>query len=152
MSALSVESNEDERHSETLQHIRCMDGDKSIETRVFRFSQPMPISSYLLAIAAGELACRELSPICRVWSEPSTVDAAAYEFADTPRLLQAAESLAGTYRWGRYDLLMLPPAFPYGGMENCCLTFVTPTLLAGDRSMANVIAHEIAHSWVRCAC
>ena len=75
------------------------------------------------------------------------VDAAAYEFAETEKYIAEAEAVCGAYEWGRYDVLCLPPSFPYGGMENPCLTFVTPTLLAGDRSLANVVAHEIAHSW-----
>ena len=74
-------------------------------------------------------------------------DASAYEFAETEQFIKTAEDIVGPYVWGRYDLLVLPPTFPYGGMENPCLTFVTPTLLAGDRSLANVVAHEIAHSW-----
>jgi leukotriene-A4 hydrolase len=82
-----------------------------------------------------------------VWSQPEQLQASAFEFAETETFLQAAESLAGPYQWTRYDLLVLPPSFPYGGMENPCLTFVTPTLLAGDRSLADVVAHEIAHSW-----
>ncbi|KAF8069679.1 lkhA [Scenedesmus sp. PABB004] len=113
----------------------------------FFFSQAVPIPSYLIALAVGELESRELSDRSRVWSEPSVVDAAAYEFAETAKFLDAAEALAGRYVWGRYDLLLLPPSFPYGGMENPCLTFVTPTLIAGDRSLTNVVAHEIAHSW-----
>eukprot|EP00887_Chlorella_sp_A99_P007542 scaffold28.g7542.t1 len=117
------------------------------DTRVFRFCQAQPISSYLLALAVGQLESRELGPISRAWSEPSMVDAGAYEFAETPQFLAAAESVAGPYAWGRYDLLLLPPSFPFGGMENPTLTFVTPTLLAGDRSLTNVVAHEIAHSW-----
>lgn len=108
-------------------------------SRVFSFTQALPISTYLLALAVGELESRELGPVSRVWSEPSMVEAGAYEFADTSKFLEAAESIAGPYRWGRYDLLLLPPSFPYGGMENPCLTFVTPTLLAGDRSLANVV-------------
>ena len=75
------------------------------------------------------------------------MESGAFEFAETESFLAAAERIAGPYEWGRYDLLLLPPSFPYGGMENPCLTFVTPTLLAGDRSLANVVAHEIAHSW-----
>lgn len=114
----------------------------------FSFEQHVPISSYLLALAVGDLVCRELSDRSAIWSEPSVVEAAAYEFAETESFLQAAESIAGApYAWGRYDLLCLPPSCPYGGMENPCLTFVTPTLLAGDRSLADVVAHEIAHSW-----
>ncbi|KAL6769065.1 LTA4 [Auxenochlorella protothecoides x Auxenochlorella symbiontica] len=116
-------------------------------TRMFSFAQQVPIPSYLLALAVGQLESRELGPVSRVYSEPSMVAAGAYEFAETDAFLQAAASVAGPYVWGRYDLLLLPPSFPYGGMENPCLTFVTPTLLAGDRSLANVVAHEIAHSW-----
>jgi leukotriene-A4 hydrolase len=112
------------------------------------FEQHVPISSYLLALAVGDLVKRDISPRCAIWSEPQLVEAAAYEFAQTEDFLKTAEDLAGKpYVWGRYDLLCLPPSFPYGGMENPCLTFVTPTLLAGDRSLADVVAHEIAHSW-----
>lgn len=116
-------------------------------TRRFAFQQKVPIPPYLLALAVGELESRELSSRSRVWSEPSMVEAGAYEFAETAKFLDAGESIAGEYVWGRYDLLLLPPSFPYGGMENPCMTFVTPTLLAGDRSLTNVVAHEIAHSW-----
>ncbi|CAB9504832.1 Leukotriene A-4 hydrolase [Seminavis robusta] len=117
-------------------------------TKVFHWDQPVPISSYLIAMAVGELAKLEISERCAVWSEPSVVQQAAWEFAQTEEFLQMAEEIAGKpYVWGRYDLLCLPPSFPYGGMENPCLTFVTPTLLAGDRSLADVVAHEIAHSW-----
>eukprot|EP00878_Enallax_costatus_P024387 GHUV01026023.1.p1 GENE.GHUV01026023.1~~GHUV01026023.1.p1 ORF type:complete len:510 (+),score=124.28 GHUV01026023.1:209-1738(+) len=117
------------------------------DTKLCYFLQKVPIPSYLIALAVGELESRQLSDRSCVWSEPSVVDAAAYEFADTAKYLEAGEALAGPYVWGRYDLLLLPPSFPYGGMENPCLTFVTPTLLAGDRSLTNVVAHEIAHSW-----
>jgi leukotriene-A4 hydrolase len=116
--------------------------------KVFEWEQHVPISSYLLAMAVGDLAKKDISERCAIWSEPAMVKAAAYEFAQTEDFLQTAESLAGApYAWGRYDLLCLPPSFPYGGMENPCLTFVTPTLLAQDRSLADVVAHEIAHSW-----
>mmetsp|Transcript_6318 Transcript_6318/g.8167 ORF Transcript_6318/g.8167 Transcript_6318/m.8167 type:complete len:699 (+) Transcript_6318:34-2130(+) len=118
-------------------------GDK----RLFTWSQPVACSSYLIAIAVGELESREISNRCCVWSEPSMVEEAHFEFSQTEDFLTVAEKLAGPYRWGRYDLLCLPPSFPYGGMENPCLTFVTPTLLAGDKSLADVVAHEIAHSW-----
>lgn len=113
----------------------------------FRFRQPRPIPSYLIAIAAGDLKYRDLSARCRVWAEPSVLDAAAYEFAETEQTLMCAEYIAGPYRWERYDFCVMPPAFPYGGMENINCTFVTPTLLAGDRSLVSVVAHEIAHSW-----
>lgn len=114
----------------------------------FSFNQPLPIATYLIALAVGDLTYKELSPVSRVWAEPSLVDSAAYEFSETSAFLKAAEEIAGPYEWGRYDLLMLPPSFPFGGMENPNVTFVTPTLLTGgDRSLANVVAHEIAHSW-----
>ncbi|OQV16841.1 Leukotriene A-4 hydrolase [Hypsibius exemplaris] len=113
----------------------------------FRFEQSVPIPSYLVAIAIGNLESRKIGPRSHVWSEPELVDKAAYEFAETEEMLAAAESMVGSYVWGIYDILVLPPSFPFGGMENPCLTFLTPTLLAGDRSLANVVAHEIAHSW-----
>jgi leukotriene-A4 hydrolase len=121
---------------------------KDDANKVYTWKQPVPISSYLLALAVGELTKKEISKRCAIWSEPSVVEAAAWEFSETEDFLAAAEAIAGKkYVWGRYDLLCLPPSFPYGGMENPCLTFVTPTLLAGDKSLADVVAHEIAHSW-----
>lgn len=111
------------------------------------FRQPVPIPAYLLAIAVGVLESRELGPRSRVWSEKEEIEKSAWEFAETEKYLQAAERLCGPYVWTQYDLLVLPPSFPYGGMENPCLTFVTPTLLAGDRSLADVLVHEIMHSW-----
>mmetsp|Transcript_6218 Transcript_6218/g.11060 ORF Transcript_6218/g.11060 Transcript_6218/m.11060 type:complete len:694 (+) Transcript_6218:244-2325(+) len=123
-------------------------GSESTGTRtVFTFRQDVPVSSYLIAIVVGNLESRDLGPRTRVWSEPSVVELAAYEFTETELFLKAAEDLCGDYVWGRYDLLMLPPSFPYGGMECPNLTLVTPTLCSGDRSLFNVIAHEIAHSW-----
>ncbi|XP_022105369.1 leukotriene A-4 hydrolase-like isoform X1 [Acanthaster planci] len=113
----------------------------------YLFQQSVPIPSYLIAIVVGLLESRTIGPRSRVWSEKENVDQGAYEFAETEQMLLTAESLLGPYVWGQYDLLILPPSFPYGGMENPCLTFVTPTLLAGDRSLANVVAHEISHSW-----
>jgi len=115
--------------------------------RLHKFVQVIPIQSYLVAIAAGDLVSKKIGPRSRVWSEKEVVDAAAYDFEDTEAFIQKAEDLCGKYVWGIYDILVLPPSFPYGGMENPCLTFATPTLLAGDKSLANVIAHEIAHSW-----
>jgi leukotriene-A4 hydrolase len=114
---------------------------------VERFTMPQPIPPYLVAFAVGELASRELSSRSRVWAEPAQVDAAAWEFADVERMMAAAEALFGPYDWERFDLLVMPPSFPYGGMENPRLTFLTPALLAGDRSLVNVVAHELAHSW-----
>ena len=115
--------------------------------KTFVWEQPVSIPSYLVALAVGDLEARDVSPRCRVWAEPSVVEAARFEFDKTEEFLQHAEALTCDYVWTRYDLLCLPPSFPYGGMENPCLTFATPTLLAGDRSLADVIAHEIAHSW-----
>ena len=114
---------------------------------VYRFSMPQPIPSYLLALAVGDLEFRPLGPRSGVYSEPSVVAAAAYEFADVEAMIAAAERLYGPYSWGRYDLLVLPPSFPFGGMENPRLTFATPTILAGDRSLMALVAHELAHSW-----
>ncbi len=115
--------------------------------RTFRFRMPQPVPTYLVALAAGDLASREIGPRSRVWAEPGTLDAAAWEFAEVESAIAAAEGLFGPYDWDRYDLLVLPPSFPYGGMENPRLTFLTPTLLAGDRSLVAVMAHELAHSW-----
>uniref|UniRef100_A0A673WH08 Leukotriene A(4) hydrolase n=1 Tax=Salmo trutta TaxID=8032 RepID=A0A673WH08_SALTR len=114
---------------------------------IYRFRQPVPMPCYLIAIVVGALESREIGPRSRVWSEKEFVDKAAYEFSETETMLKTAEGLAGPYVWGQYDILVLPPSFPYGGMENPCLTFATPTLLAGDRSLSSVIAHEISHSW-----
>jgi leukotriene-A4 hydrolase len=112
-----------------------------------RFEMPEPIPPYLFAFAVGDLASRDLSPRCRVWAEPSVVDASAYEFADVEAMIGAAEALFGPYDWERFDILTMPPSFPYGGMENPRLTFLTPTVIVGDRSLVSVVAHELAHSW-----
>lgn len=115
--------------------------------RAVHFDMPQPIPPYLFALAIGDLASRDLSPRSRVWAEPSSIEDAAWEFAEVERFLGTAETLFGPYDWDRYDMLVLPPAFPYGGMENPRMTFLTPTLLAGDRSLVDVVAHELAHSW-----
>lgn len=115
--------------------------------RTFQFAMPQPIPPYLLALAVGHLATRDIGPRSRIWAEPETVQAAAYEFADVEAMIGCAESLFGPYVWERYDMLVLPPSFPYGGMENPRLTFLTPTVLAGDRSLVDVVVHELAHSW-----
>jgi aminopeptidase N len=116
------------------------DGDYS-----FRMRQPVP--SYLIALAVGELRFRPMGPRTGIYAEPSMVRAAAREFEDTEKMLEACEKLFGPYRWERYDLLVLPPSFPYGGMENPRLTFLTPTSVVGDKSGVSLIAHELAHSW-----
>jgi len=113
----------------------------------WKFSMPQPIPSYLLAIGIGELEARTLGGRTGVYAEPLRIQAAEYELADTEKMVEAAESLYGPYRWGRYDMLVLPPSFPIGGMENPRLTFLTPTMIAGDRSLVDLIAHELAHSW-----
>ena len=117
-------------------------------TRTFSFEQSVPVPSYLVAIAVGELRGVSVGPRSTVWAEPSVVDAAAWEFMETESFIATGEELLGCpYIWKKYDILCMPPSFPYGGMENPCLTFATPTLLAGDRSLATVICHEVAHSW-----
>ncbi len=117
------------------------------EQGVYQFRMPQPIPSYLLALAVGDLEFHPFDTRSGVYAEPSVLDAAAKEFVDVPKMIQTAESLYGPYRWGRYDLLVLPPSFPYGGMENPRLTFLTPTVIAGDKSLVALIAHELAHSW-----
>ena len=114
---------------------------------VYHFTMPQPIPPYLFALAVGNLEFRPISNRSGVYAEPSVVDKAAWEFADTEKMIQAAENLYGPYRWERYDILVLPPSFPFGGMENPRLTFATPTVLAGDRSLTALVAHELAHSW-----
>ncbi|WP_373990076.1 M1 family metallopeptidase [Duganella sp. BuS-21] len=113
----------------------------------WKFKMTQPIPSYLLAIAIGEIEVRNLGPRSAVYAEPARIEAAAYELADTEKMISAAEGLYGPYRWDRYDMIVLPPSFPYGGMENPRLTFLTPTMIAGDRSLVDLIAHELAHSW-----
>lgn len=115
--------------------------------RAFRFRLDTPVPPYLIALAVGDLAFRATGPRTGVWTEPSVLDLAANELAELERMVDAAEALYGPYRWGRYDVLVLPPSFPFGGMENPRLTFATPTILAGDRSLVSLIAHELAHSW-----
>lgn len=114
---------------------------------VHRFSMPQRVPSYLMALAVGDLEFRSTGPRSGVYAEPDVVDAAAWEFADTEQMIDAVQRRFGGYRWDRYDLLVAPASFPFGGMENPRLTFLTPTLLAGDRSLVSVVAHELAHSW-----
>lgn len=113
----------------------------------YHFEMAQPIPSYLLALAVGKVEFREIGAHTGVYATPELIDAAAYEFAEMEDLLVAAEGLYGPYAWERYDLLVLPPAFPFGGMENPRLTFATPTIIAGDRSLVSLVAHELAHSW-----
>ncbi len=113
----------------------------------YQFRMPQAVPAYLLAIAVGDIDFRPVSDTIGVYAEPEIVDAAAREFADTPQMETATSALYGPYRWGRYDLLVLPPSFPFGGMENPRLSFMTPTLIAGDKSLVGTVAHELAHSW-----
>lgn len=113
----------------------------------YHFEMAQPIPSYLLALAVGKVEFREIGAHTGVYATPELIEAAAYEFAEMEDLLVAAEGLYGPYAWERYDLLVLPPAFPFGGMENPRLTFATPTIIAGDRSLVSLVAHELAHSW-----
>ena len=114
---------------------------------VYSFEMTQPLPSYLLALAVGDIEHRALGDRTGVYSEPAMVDKAAWEFADLEAMMAAAEAMYGPYRWDRYDVLVLPPSFPFGGMENPRLTFVTPVLVAGDRSLVSVVCHELAHSW-----
>ena len=116
-------------------------------SRQFSFKMDKPVAPYLIAIGVGDLAFRSLGPRTGVWTEPAMLDKAAAELSDTEKMVEAAEALYGPYQWGRYDLLVLPPSFPFGGMENPTLTFLTPTFIAGDKSNNSLIAHELAHSW-----
>jgi leukotriene-A4 hydrolase len=115
--------------------------------RIFSFRMDHSVAPYMIAIAAGDLAFKPLGPRTGVWAEPATIDAAASELSDTEKMVAAAEKLYGPYRWGRYDVLVLPPSYPLGGMENPTLTFATPTFIAGDKSLVSLIAHELSHSW-----
>ncbi len=112
-----------------------------------RFEMPQPIPSYLFALAVGNLSSRELGPRCRIYAEAEIVEEAAWEFAETENKLIEAEKMLGPYEWERYDLLVMPPSFPYGGMENPRLTFLTPTVIVGNRSYTHLVTHEMAHSW-----
>jgi len=114
---------------------------------IYHFNMPQPIPAYLLALSAGDLVFHSFDKRTGVYAEPVTIDKATYEFEDLPKMVDAAEKLYGPYAWGEYDLIILPPSFPFGGMENPRLTFATPTILAGDRSLTSLVAHELAHSW-----
>ena len=116
-------------------------------TNRFHFEMSHPVPAYLVALAVGNLEFKGIDARTGVFAEPEMLDRSVYEFQDMGKMLAAAEALYGPYRWGRYDVLVLPPSFPFGGMENPCVTFATPTILAGDRSLVSLVAHELAHSW-----
>ena len=114
---------------------------------IYTFKQPNAIPSYLMALAVGDMEFKAVDDRTGVYAEPVTLTKAVYELADMGKMTTAAEKIYGPYKWGRYDVLILPPSFPFGGMENPMLTFATPTIIAGDRSLVSLIAHELAHSW-----
>ncbi|MBU2972156.1 M1 family metallopeptidase [Pseudoalteromonas sp. C2R02] len=114
---------------------------------VFTFDMQEPIPTHLMAIACGDLAFKSIGKRTGVYTEPDMLNACISEFEDTEKMVKIAESLLGPYRWGRYDMIVLPPSFPFGGMENPRLAFMTPTLIAGDKSLVSTVAHELAHSW-----
>ncbi len=114
---------------------------------VYKFNMPQAIPSYLMALSVGDLRFHAYDQRSGVFAESALIEKAAYEFVDMPKMIAAAEELYGPYAWGRYDVLVLPPSFPFGGMENPRITFATPTIIAGDRSLVSLIAHELAHSW-----
>ena len=113
----------------------------------YHFEMKQRIPSYLLALAVGDVAFKSLSENTGVYATADMLELAHNEFSDMPGMVKAAEDLYGPYAWERYDVLVLPGAFPFGGMENPRLTFATPTILAGDKSLVSLIAHELAHSW-----
>ena len=117
------------------------------EDGIYYFEMKQAIPGYLLAMAVGDFTFKAIGPRTGVYAEASVVDAAAEEFGELEEMMDVVEKLYGPYRWDRYDLIVLPPSFPFGGMENPRITFATPTLLAGDRSLVSVVAHELAHSW-----
>ena len=122
-------------------------GSAKLTPGTYNFKMDIPIPTYLIAIAVGDLSFRSLGPRAGVYDEPSLVDRDAKEFEDVESMINTVEGLYGPYAWGRYDILVLPPSSPYGGMENPRLTFVSPTIVAGDKSLVSVVSHELAHSW-----
>lgn len=117
------------------------------DSGVYHFKMDKPVPAYLMALAVGDIQFKKIDDRTGVYAEPTMIDKAAWELADMGKMVTTAEKLYGPYRWGRYDVLILPPGFPIGGMENPKLTFATPTIIAGDRSLVNLIAHELAHNW-----
>ncbi|MDQ2776472.1 MAG: M1 family aminopeptidase/hydrolase, partial [Acidobacteriota bacterium] len=111
------------------------------------FKMGLAVPPYLIALAVGDVDYVSLGPRTGIYAENSALAAAASEFEDIEKLVEAVERLYGPYRWGRYELLVLPPSFPFGGMENPVVTFATPTVIAGDRSLVGLVSHELAHSW-----
>jgi len=117
------------------------------DSGIYHFGMEIPVPAYLMALAVGDINFSKIDDRTGVYAEPGMIEKARYEFEDVGKMVSTAEKLYGPYRWGRYDVLVLPPGFPIGGMENPRLTFCTPTIIAGDRSLVNLVAHELAHSW-----
>jgi aminopeptidase N len=117
------------------------------ETNTYQFNMPQPIPCYLIALAVGDLVFAPIDERTGVYAEKTMLDDCAYELEDMGEMVTAAEELYGKYQWERFDVIVLPPSFPFGGMENPRLTFATPTIIAGDKSLTALIAHELAHSW-----
>lgn len=117
------------------------------DTGLYSFNMDKPVPAYLIALAVGDIGFAPISERTGVYTEPGMLDKCKFELADMEKMVKTAEMLYGAYQWGRYDVIVLPPAFPFGGMENPVLTFATPTIIAGDRSLISLIAHELAHSW-----
>jgi len=137
------------RTPKNLLAVMSAEGNSQASQRIgdYSFKMSKPIPPYLIAIAVGDLEFHPLGKRTGVYTEPSMIEKSAFELADTEKMVAATEKIYGAYRWGRYDLLVLPPSFPFGGMENPMLTFATPTILAGDKSLVSLVAHELAHSW-----
>jgi hypothetical protein len=133
--------------SDVLAVMSAENDPKARRTGEYSFVMPQPIPSYLIALAVGDLGFKETGPRSGVYAQKPVVKAAAREFADIESMIRDTEALFGPYRWGRYDVLVMPPSFPVGGMENPRLTFITPTVIAGDKSLVSVMTHELAHSW-----
>ncbi|MCV9388977.1 M1 family metallopeptidase [Reichenbachiella ulvae] len=117
------------------------------DSGVYQFEMKQPIPAYLMALTVGDIDFQSLGDRAGVYAEPSMLKKSAAEFEDLEQMITAAENLYGDYRWDRYDIIVLPPSFPFGGMENPRLTFATPTIIAGDKSLTSLVAHELAHSW-----
>ena len=132
---------------DALAVMSAFNAENALKTGDYAFQLGNPIPSYLIALAAGDIGYKSAGRRSGIYAEPSVLDSAAKEFEDMGKMLDAAEELFGPYRWDRYDILVLPPSFPFGGMENPRLTFATPTVLAGDKSLVSLVVHEMAHSW-----
>ncbi len=134
--------------NERLRAVMSAENDsKEKHGKDYTFTMPEAVPSYLIALAVGDLEFQETGPRTGVYAEKSTIKQAAKEFADTEAMIQANEKMFGPYRWSRYDILVMPPSFPEGGMENPRLSFITPTVIVGDKSLVSVIADELTKSW-----